>query len=37
MVEPGLVSISQWRPDILGVDGETLGPIDAYGGMGRKP
>jgi hypothetical protein len=37
MVEPGLVSINQWRPDILGVDGETLGPIDAYGGMGRKP
>jgi S-adenosyl methyltransferase len=37
MVSPGLVSITQWRPEIVGATGELPGPIDAYGGMGRKP
>ena len=37
MVPPGLVSITQWRPEIVGAVGEPPGPIDAYGGMGRKP
>ncbi len=37
MVEPGLVSITQWRPELSAVDGDTLDPIDAFGGMGRKP
>lgn len=36
LVEPGVVSITQWRPDIQPV-GEPPAPIDAYGGMGRKP
>jgi hypothetical protein len=33
MVEPGLVPITQWRPD-PGAEAE---PMDAYGGVGRKP
>jgi hypothetical protein len=37
MVPPGLVSITQWRPETGGTIGEPSGPIDAYGGMGRKP
>jgi hypothetical protein len=37
MVPPGLVSITQWRPEIVGAVGGSPGPIDAYGGMGRKP
>ena len=36
MVAPGLVSITQWRPEVTAV-GEAPEPIDAYGGMGRKP
>ncbi|TNY35506.1 SAM-dependent methyltransferase [Thermomonospora catenispora] len=32
MLEPGLVPITQWRPD--GPDAE---PIDAYGAVARKP
>jgi hypothetical protein len=35
MVEPGLVSITRWRPDEIHVGQIT--PIDAYGGVGRKP
>ena len=35
MVDPGLVSITQWRPNITDVgEGE---PIDAYGAVARKP
>ncbi|AVT37875.1 SAM-dependent methyltransferase [Plantactinospora sp. BB1] len=32
LLEPGIVSISQWRPD--SADAE---PVDGYGGVGRKP
>jgi len=32
MVEPGLVPITQWRPDDPGAEG-----IDAYGAVARKP
>ncbi|MGQ0774663.1 MAG: SAM-dependent methyltransferase [Pseudonocardiales bacterium] len=35
MVHPGLVSITQWRPDTAEV-GE-VDPIDAYGAVARKP
>ena len=33
MVEPGLVPVTLWRP--MGI--RTPEPIDAYGGIGRKP
>ncbi len=37
MVEPGLVSITQWRPDTVEVGG-TVEPIDAASGaVARKP
>jgi hypothetical protein len=32
IVEPGLVRISEWRPDAIDVE-----PIDAYGAVARKP
>jgi S-adenosyl methyltransferase len=35
MVDPGLVSITQWRPDTIDVG--TVKPIDAYGAVARKP
>jgi hypothetical protein len=35
MVDPGLVPITQWRPDIAEI-GEAK-PIDAYGAVARKP
>ncbi|MGH3974272.1 MAG: SAM-dependent methyltransferase, partial [Pseudonocardiaceae bacterium] len=35
MVEPGLVSITQWRPDTAEVG--KVEPIDAYGAVARKP
>jgi hypothetical protein len=35
MVAPGLVPITQWRPDTLEVG--TVKPIDAYGAVARKP
>ena len=31
-VEPGLVEISRWQPDDTGIV-----PIEAYGGVARKP
>jgi hypothetical protein len=34
MVEPGLVSISQWRPDPAE---EGVKPVDGYGAVARKP
>jgi hypothetical protein len=34
MLEPGLVSITQWRPDPADAEVE---PVDAYGGVARKP
>jgi hypothetical protein len=36
LVEPGLVPITEWRPDPRTV-GEDLGHVDAYGALGRKP
>jgi len=33
MLEPGLVPITQWRPD----PATEARPVDAYGGVGRKP
>jgi hypothetical protein len=35
MVDPGLVSITQWRPDTVEVG--TVEPIDDYGAVARKP
>ena len=32
MVDPGMVQITSWRPEIVDVT-----PIDAYGAVGRKP
>lgn len=32
MVEPGLVRITEWRPEAIDVE-----PIDAYGAVARKP
>jgi ubiquinone/menaquinone biosynthesis C-methylase UbiE len=34
LVEPGVVSISDWRPDDAAAAGK---PTDAYGGVARKP
>jgi hypothetical protein len=34
VVEPGVVSCPLWRPD---PDGATPDPVDAFGGVGRKP
>ena len=36
LVEPGLVSITEWRPDRHEV-GVPVEPVDAYGALGRKP
>jgi S-adenosyl methyltransferase len=35
MVEPGLVPITRWRPEITGIDGAEH--LDAYGAVARKP
>ncbi|MGH3822234.1 MAG: SAM-dependent methyltransferase [Pseudonocardiaceae bacterium] len=35
MVDPGLVSITQWRPDTVEIG--KVEPIDAYGAVARKP
>jgi hypothetical protein len=35
MVDPGLVPITQWRPDTVEVG--RVEPIDAYGAVARKP
>jgi hypothetical protein len=34
MLEPGLVSISQWRPNPAEND---IKPVDGYGAVARKP
>jgi S-adenosyl methyltransferase len=34
LVEPGVVSVTQWRPDDAGPAG--IEPIDGYGGVARK-
>ncbi|MGW2339574.1 SAM-dependent methyltransferase [Streptomyces sp. NPDC001661] len=35
LVEPGLTSVSQWRPE--GGTGELPEPVSSFGGIGRKP
>jgi hypothetical protein len=35
LVEPGVVSVTQWRPD--GAGGGRVEPIDGYGAVARKP
>jgi S-adenosyl methyltransferase len=35
LVEPGLVPVTDWRPDEVDVGQNE--PLDAYGGVGRKP
>ncbi len=35
MVDPGLVPITQWRPDV--ADAGNVRPLDAYGAVARKP
>jgi len=35
-VEPGLVPVSQWRPEIAGVDATTV-EVAGYGAVARKP
>jgi S-adenosyl methyltransferase len=37
LVEPGVVSVSQWRPDPAGAGGDPPAAVDAFGGVGRKP
>jgi hypothetical protein len=37
MLPPGLVSITQWRPEIVDARGESPAAIDAYGALARKP
>ena len=37
LVEPGLVSVSRWRPDITSLGGTPPAEVDALGGVGRKP
>lgn len=37
-VGPGVVPVSRWRPDAAAdADGDDSPPIDAFGGVGRKP
>jgi O-methyltransferase involved in polyketide biosynthesis len=37
LVEPGLVSVPQWRPDPGDAGGDLPAEVDAFGGVGRKP
>ena len=37
LVEPGVVSVSQWRPDPADTVGALPAAVDAFGGVGRKP
>ena len=37
LVEPGVVSVSQWRPDPADAVGGPPAAVDAFGGVGRKP
>ena len=37
LVEPGVVSVSQWRPDPADTVGVLPAAVDAFGGVGRKP
>ena len=37
LVEPGVVSVSQWRPHPADAVGGPPAAVDAFGGVGRKP
>jgi hypothetical protein len=37
LVEPGVVSPPQWRPDPAALNGDLPMEVDAVGGVGRKP
>ena len=37
LVEPGLVSLPRWRPQLTSVDGGVPAEIDTFGAVGRKP
>jgi len=37
LVEPGVVSVSRWRPDPADAVGGLPAAVDAFGGVGRKP
>jgi hypothetical protein len=37
LVEPGVVSVSRWRPDPADAAGGPPAEVDAFGGVGRKP
>ena len=37
LVEPGVVSVSQWRPNPADAVGGPPPAVDAFGGVGRKP
>ncbi|HEV8164235.1 MAG TPA: SAM-dependent methyltransferase [Actinomycetota bacterium] len=37
LVEPGVVSVSRWRPDPADAAGGPPAAVDAFGGVGRKP
>jgi O-methyltransferase involved in polyketide biosynthesis len=37
LVEPGVVSVPRWRPDLGEADGGPPAEVDAFGGVGRKP
>ena len=36
LVPPGVVSVSEWRPESVGPR-PTLAEVSCYGGAGRKP
>jgi hypothetical protein len=37
LVEPGVVSVPRWRPDVAEADVGPPAEVDAFGGVGRKP
>jgi hypothetical protein len=37
LVEPGVVSVPRWRPDVAEADDGLPAEVDAFGGVGRKP
>jgi S-adenosyl methyltransferase len=37
LVDPGVVSVSRWRPDPAGPGSELSAEVYAFGGVGRKP
>ena len=37
LVEPGVVSVTRWRPEPADTAGGPPDELDAFGGVGRKP